>query len=322
MAPDPGALGSGLGPSQHGTGTWQFRASLTHGFGFDGSHLETHGIDVNGDVIDVPEHRHEVDLEISRVLLQFDYTFEEPWGVRWRIPLEQRARVSSLGSIDPAATAQEIEAMERNLQVHHGSRVLKGFGDADLLLAWHGHDWGTEGASIGVAAGTTLPLGRTEENPYAAGEVGEIHEHIQFGTGTFDPVIELFYSRPVGEESYLNSFFKGRFPGSENDEGYRGSRTLDLGVGFFKPLGSLGPWQEAHGNLALLYQKQGRALWDGEIDPNTGFETYSASMGVSWYDERMNGWTLSLVLPLSINTPNVTEGVYDPGPIISLGVGF
>ncbi len=322
MAPDPGALGSGLGPTQHGTGTWQFRASLTQGFGFDGSHVENHGIDVNGDVIEVPEHNHEVELDISRVLLQFDYTFEEPWGVRWRIPLERKSRVSALGGIQPGATAEEIEAMERNLQAHHATRNLTGFGDADVLLAWHGHDWGKEGATFALAAGTTVPLGRTEENPYTAGDAGEIHEHIQLGSGTYDPLVEFFYSRPLGDDAFLNSFGKGRFPGTENDEGYRAPRTVDLGVGYFKPIGAFGPWEDAHGNIALLYQEQGRAFWDGEIDPNTGFETVSASIGISWQDEDMHGWTLSLVVPISIDTPDVSAGVYEPGPIFSLGVGF
>lgn len=298
------------------------RVSLIRGFGFDGSHDEIHGVDAGGNVVEVPLHRHDVTVEIARLQFQLEYTFDEPWAIRWRLPVEQKSRTASIGGIDPAATPAEIEAMERNLQIHHPSRNLLGFGDMDMLLSWHNHDMGKEGALFSVAAGTTVPLGHIEENPYPAGDAGEAHEHIQFGTGTFDPIVEFFYSRPVGDEAILSAFAQGRFPGSRNDNGFRGSRLLQGGLGAITSLGELGPWEQTFGVVGLLYQDQGRATWDGEIDVNTGYQALSATIGISWKDEEFRNRTLSLILPIFIDTPDSTEGTYEPGPILSLGIGF
>ncbi len=263
-------------------------------------------------------------VEIARLQFQLEYTFDEPWAVRWRLPIEQKSRTASIGGIDPTATPGQIDQMETNLQIHHPSRNLKGFGDMEMLLSWHNHDLGKDGALFSVAAGTTVPLGRTEGNPLtaAAAEPAEEHEHIQFGTGTFDPIIEFFYSRPIGEDSIISAFAQGRFPGSRNDEGYRGSQTLQGGLGAIKPLGKLGPWEQTFGVVGLLYQDLGRATWDGEIDPNTGYQALSATFGISWKDDEFRNRTLSLILPISLKTPNSTEGTYEPGPILSLGIGF
>ena len=251
-----------------------------------------------------------------------EYTFDEPWAVRWRLPIEQKSRTASIGSIDPAATPIEIEAMERNLQLHHPSRTLTGFGDMEMLLCWHRHDVGKEGACFSASAGTTFPLGRTEGNPYIAGDVGESHEHIQFGNGTFDPIVEMFYSRPLGEDSIIRAFCQGRFPGSTNAEGFQGSQSIQGGIGAMKPLGNFGAGETSFGLAGLLYQDYGQATWDGVIDPNSGFTTLSGTLGISWKDEEFRNWSLTLVLPISIDTPYSSVGSYESGPVLSLGVGF
>jgi hypothetical protein len=43
-----------------------------------------------------------------------------------------------------------------------------------------------------------LPLGRTEEDPFRLGDMGLPHQHIQFGNGTFDPLLALDVSRSFG----------------------------------------------------------------------------------------------------------------------------
>ena len=296
--------------------------SISRGFDFDGSHFENKGIDADGNVINVPDHYHDVSLDIFRVVFQVDYTFEEPWAIRTRLPIEQRSRFAEINNVDSIATAEELEAMERNLQIHHPTEILSGFGDMELLLSWHAHDFGTEGGSLAIATGSTLPTGRTEENPYALGEVGERHEHIQFGTGTFDPLIEFNYGRPVGDDGIFSLFGQGRFPIAESDKGFKGSALVQGGVGYIKGLGEFGPWDDVNGVLGLFYQNQGRAKWDGVVDLNTGFESYSLQLGFSWWDESMTSWNLSLVLPIKIETPDESRDTYDPGPLINLAIGF
>jgi len=296
--------------------------SISRGLNFDGSHFENNGIDADGNVIEVPSHYHDVSLDIFRVVFQVDYTFEEPWAIRTRVPIEQRSRMANIVDIDPSATAEEIEAMERNLAIHHPPEILSGFGDVELLLSWHAHDFGMEGGSLAIAAGSTLPTGRTEDDPYALGEVGERHEHIQFGTGTFDPLIEFNYGRPIGDDGVLSLFGQGRFPITESSKGFRGSNLIQGGLGYIKGLGEFGPWDDVNGVLGIFYQNQGRAEWNGVIDRNTGFQSYSLQLGLSWWDESMTSWNLSLVLPLKMETPDESLDTYDPGPLINLAIGF
>ena len=273
-------------------------------------------------VIPVPFHRHEVKLDIARIQFQLEYTFDEPWAVRWRLPIEQKSRTASIGSIHPDADEDDIEAMERNLQIHHRSRNLTGFGDMEMLLCWHKHDLGKDGAFFSVASGTTVPLGRTEGNPLTAAAAGEAHEHIQFGNGTFDPIVEFFYSRPIGEESIVSAFGQGRFPGSRNDEGFQGSKSFQCGIGAMKPVGHLGSGENSFGIAGLIYQDLSQATWDGVIDPNTGFSTLSGTLGISWKDEEFRNWSLTLLLPISFETAESSDGTYDVGPVLSLGIGF
>jgi hypothetical protein len=53
--------------------------------------------------------------------------------------------------------------------------------------------------TIAARGGVTVPLGRTEPNPFTLGDLGLPHEHIQFGTGTWDPVVGLAAGRRWGE---------------------------------------------------------------------------------------------------------------------------
>lgn len=72
--------------------------------------------------------------------------------------------------------------------IHHRNETLLGFGDPWLL----GRVTGVFG-KFGVTprVGVALPVGSTEENPFARGRAGLPHQHIQFGTGTFYPVFAL-----------------------------------------------------------------------------------------------------------------------------------
>ena len=52
--------------------------------------------------------------------------------------------------------------------------------------------------SIAYRVGVTLPVGATVENPFRLGREGMSHQHIQFGTGTFDPFAEVELRADVG----------------------------------------------------------------------------------------------------------------------------
>jgi hypothetical protein len=147
--------------------------------------------------------------------------------------------------------------------VHHRDETLAGIADPWLLGRW--------GRRLGdfllvLRAGVSLPLGRTVPNPFALGDLGLRHQHIQFGTGTFDPVVGFQLSRAIGT-AQLAAYGQGQASLYENRHGFRGPARLFGGVqGTHRLFGTL------TGGLGVDVLYEGAERWDGLIqqDGNLG----------------------------------------------------
>ena len=80
-------------------------------------------------------------------------------------------------------------------ETHHRNETVAGLADpvAAAARGAAGRTWTTA-----ARAGVTVPLGRTEPNPFALGREGLPHQHVQFGTGTWDPMLGLAAGRRLG----------------------------------------------------------------------------------------------------------------------------
>jgi hypothetical protein len=144
-----------------------------------------------------------------------------------------------------------------NGDIHHRNETLTGPGDPWALVV--------AGKALGpwstaVRAGVSIPLGRTEENPFALGRRGLPHEHIQFGTGTWDPLLGVSMGRAVGKTRIFASAL-ARWPRYENGHGYRAGDRFDASLGAERRLG--GPWRVQAG-LDLAHERAER--WSGVIE--------------------------------------------------------
>lgn len=74
------------------------------------------------------------------------------------------------------------------VDIHHRNETLAGLADPWLLGRVN---LSFDKLLLVSRAGIGLPLGSTEEDPFARGRAGLPHQHIQFGTGTFYPVLSL-----------------------------------------------------------------------------------------------------------------------------------
>ena len=72
--------------------------------------------------------------------------------------------------------------------IHHRNETLFGFADPWLLGR---ATWSVDTFIVTGRGGVGLPLGSTEEDPFARGRAGLPHQHIQFGTGTVYPVLAV-----------------------------------------------------------------------------------------------------------------------------------
>src|SRR6185436_12804523 len=107
-------------------------------------------------------------------------------GVSLVVPI--RVVSTTIRYLDGAG--QEVELVTPG--VHHRNETVSGLGDPMLL----GSVTGAAGAWRWTArAGLTIPIGRTEEDPFARGDLGIPHQHIQMGSGTVNPVVAAEVSR-------------------------------------------------------------------------------------------------------------------------------
>ncbi|MEE2752203.1 MAG: hypothetical protein VX519_12295 [Myxococcota bacterium] len=120
--------------------------------------------------------------------------------------------------------------------IHHRNELLAGLGDGLLSVGTYKMvhpKW-----IVGLNLGTSLPLGRTEENPYALAAKELWHQHVQMGGGTFMPSVTgtaIFMDNRWGGYGFAN----GRFSLYANNKGYTAPSSGTVGLGpSFRPSAS------------------------------------------------------------------------------------
>ena len=294
-------------------------------FDAQGGHLETKGVSPEGNVIDVPLHRHHVNLNIFRIDVGLRYQLTSEWVLEANIPYETKNQEATLEEIDPV-TSTEQEAIIRNRDNHHRNETYIGFADADLFLGYGAQGLLRETDFLMARVGTTMPLGKTEEDPWKLGDAGLEHLHIQFGTGTFNPIADLYYSLPIYKALNANASVRGKLPFYENSKTYRGSREVTYTGGLSYRASD---WLTFQAGYLGFYQSY--AQWAGERDINTGLQFSMVSFGASVLMPYDFPLSLSVMLPLRQetlydDTDSLLDGLYEEsdafefGPLISLTV--
>ena len=204
-----------------------------------------------------PLFLHDQDIYPGELRAIVEVGLTDAWGVEAHVPF--RLTHTAIRYTTPeGASYQPLDP-----DVHHRNETLAGFGDPWLLAR--------AGQKVGAflltgRLGVSLPLARTEENPFALGAMGQRHQHIQFGTGTFDPVVAFDVSRTFGSFE-LSGYGQAQLPLYENGHGFRAGKRYFTGVQGARPIvGKL----VAGVGFDLLHE--GAERWDGEIqqDGNLG----------------------------------------------------
>ena len=168
--------------------------------------------------------------------------------------------------------------------IHHRDETLFGLGDGRVEAQ---HFVRTSKAwVVGAGFGTTIPLGRTEEDPYKAAAESKTHQHMQMGSGTFDPVFSaaaVWSSHRWG--SMINA--SGRLPLMENSKRYRPSASFEIGAG---PSYRFNAKVMTTAQIALM--REGQAEWSGTPDPMSGRTVLQGSASLIY---RLNPMWATLV---------------------------
>lgn len=309
---------SGIGEVGSTSDDSKFRFSLNilRGFDADGGHLETRGLSPTGDVVQVPLHRHRVSLDVVRFQLDVAYRLTADWDIALSLPYDIKDQDAFVDELAPV-TLEEREAILRNQDIHHRDEVYRGFSDARLLVSHNLTNLLSDVDRFMVSVGTSIPIGATEQDPYRLGDAGIKHLHIQFGTGTFNPLAALHYETMLSDRFSLNASIHGQFPVYENGKTYRGSVEITETVGLRYQLRD---WLALHANHLGLFQSY--AYWDGMRDINSGLIFNAVQFGVS-PDPRFGvPIRLNATLPIQSRVLSDEGDAFEVGPTVSMAVFY
>ncbi len=177
----------------------------------------------------------------DQTLILGDARLTVDYGVTANVAVSMMLPVRTVDtSIRYLADGAEVDLTAPN--IHHRNETLSGVADpwvfarvAVVRGAW----------LLGARAGVTLPLGRTEEDPFALGDMGLAHQHIQFGSGIFAPLLGAEVERSFARwrlsawvltQQALYENAKGYHPGDRYAGGVTASSALntklwDFGLG-------------------------------------------------------------------------------------------
>ena len=200
----------------------------------------------------IPPHMHHVRLALTHADLTIDRGVANHFQLSLRVPYDIKAMRVTYTTLDGAPFVPPYG------DIHHRNETLRGISDASVILDWSPRN------DLLFGMGTTLPIGNTVPDPVALGRSGLKHEHIQFGSGTFQPIVTAQWSH--GGKLPLFVRLEDRLSVYESGGGYRPPNTFTWVAG---------PTVSVHRiviapSLTGQYQTIGR--WHGAVDEGSGFQ--------------------------------------------------
>jgi hypothetical protein len=198
---------------------------------------------------------------MTRSQVSLSYGFGGGWQAMARLPVDLKYLTINYTTPD----GKPYDPPYGN--IHHRNETLLGLSDGQLEIQKYARIG--EDLTLGGGLGATVPLGRTEENPYELTKQSAAHQHMQMGSGTVDPLANISAIWMFHQWGLLANA-NGRMPLYENSNGYKPSPTAAISVG---PTYRLSSKTMLTSTVSL--RKEWQATWDGEPDQlsgNTGID--------------------------------------------------
>jgi thiol-disulfide isomerase/thioredoxin len=251
---------------------------------------------------------HDQSMLVSELRANVEYGVTASFGIAAQIPL--RIIDTSIVYRDKA-TREPIELQDPD--VHHRNETL--FGIADPWVQGH-YATAFGGLQVDVRAGVSIPLGKTEEDPFALGRLGMEHQHVQFGTGTFNPVVGVDAVHRFGAWS-LGGFAFTQQMLYENSKGWHPGDRYAGGVSAMSPLGTE-RWMFRTG---AELQVETSERWSGSIPDQEGNQGRQDVLIVAGATVRVGEHaTLSMGLKVPVLT-HLENGQLEYPVVLEVGFG-
>jgi len=233
----------------------------------------------------VPPYLHDQWLEVTELRPVLGWGFTPNVGVEAQVPVRAvRSRITYRQLDGTPFTPPDAD-------LHHRTETLAGPGDAWLTLRGSLH---AGPVRLSARLGTTLPSGRTEENPFSLGEAGLRHQHVQFGTGTFNPLTGTEVAWDAGGLA-VRGYAQAQWVPAPNEHGYQAGHRLSAGA--LVEWSAL-PWLQLQGGADVLSEAPER--WDGVVqqDGNLGRTDVLVGGGAALTTKDAGRWGLSARVPV------------------------
>ena len=242
----------------------------------------------NHAAVDPVPNRHFVELHWFRTELDLAYGVAKDWDVELDLPFD----VKDVEARYELPDGTPFDNPEGDL--HHRDERLEGISDLKLFANYRPGGVLLKDDRLHVGLGVSLPVGKVESDPWELGAQGSKHQHIQFGTGTWDPLLGLSVARTVGGTTLLASGLV-RLVVGENEHGYRAGHRYAAGLVADRPLA--GRWRVQGG---LDFAREDAERWNGVVEEegNLGRTDLLAGVGVSRPFPPAGTLTLQVKVPL------------------------
>jgi thiol-disulfide isomerase/thioredoxin/plastocyanin len=246
---------------------------------------------------------HDQHIVLSEARLALDVGLTETFGASLMVPV--RLVSTTIDYRDGKGNIVQLTSPS----IHHRDETLTGLGDPMLLGSYARR-------MLTLRAGVSIPLGKTEEDPFALGAMGLPHEHIQMGTGTINPVVSAELSLPWKKWQFGGYALTQQIV-YENAKGYQAGDRYALGVGARR--GFAGNWLARAG---VDMQAESSERWQGELHPeegNQGRIDVMLSLGASWAVSDRLSLDTALKIPF---ITHVVGGQLDMPALLEVGVAW
>lgn len=273
--------------------------------------IHTAGCEDTDDCDEVPAqplYLHDQRMTPLELRLGAEYGLSPVFGVALELPV--RAVISRIRFTTPEG--EPYQPLDPD--VHHRNETVWGVADA-LALARAGSLFG--GTWFSLRAGVSLPLAHTEEDPFELGDQGIRHQHVQLGSGTFEPLLGVDVFRRFDSFS-LQGFALAQMSLYENHHGYRAPLRVQGGAD-----GSLDLVSTLSGSLGAGVYYEGPERWQGVIrqDGSLGRTELYASAGLSYaLDKTVLRGNVRVPFYRNIVAGDEPLGEYSSPLIVSVGV--
>lgn len=216
-----------------------------------------------------PLYLHDQRMTPIELRLAAEYAFSDAFGAELQLPF--RTVVSRIRYETPSG--EPYEPLDPG--VHHRNETLFGVADGLLLGRLGGSFAGTW---LAVRVGVSLPIGKTEPDPFALGDQGLAHQHIQLGNGTFEPALSVEAFRRF-DGFGLQAFALWQAAVYDNRWGYRAPARVQGAVE-----GSLELVSKLSAGAGLGVYHEGAERWQGVVrqDGSLGRTELTASVSLDY----------------------------------------